>query len=546
MSGQDLVLKNFLVETGLLSRSQIDAAMQQGDSKSFSQAIVESGIISEDELRRASARALGIPFVTLSKNDIAITALVLIPEPLSRTANIIAYSHGDDGVEIALLDLADLPQIDFLRTSHRVQVRLTDRASMKQALLLYQKHLKEKFAGMVQGGKEAAESLLKHALHSGAHYVHVEPAAAEAAGMIVRYRLEGALREAMRLPEEASTYIVERLKSLAKLFPVTTAVQEGAFTFAHEGEEVGVSVTTVPTAYGEKLTMRLARQKSGVAGFSLQSLGLHGTGLELVHDALQTQQGLVLVAGMSGSGKTTLLYTMLDHVTGAHKAIATVEEHIEHRLPQVHQTVTRPDLGLTVPAALRAVLKQDPDAVMVSDIAVGDSAEIALRAAKRGVFMLGGLRARSASGALDILLSEGSVDPLLLNTTVSLVVAQRVLRRPCVHAKSRLLTRAEAELLENKVRFAKVLAALKQEHVVHEYTAWKDVSVHMAQPCKDCEGVSESGAKTGYNGLAGIQEVLPVATADGTEGMLTLLEDALFKAVQGQTSIEEVVEMASE
>ncbi len=490
-----------------------------------------SGPMSEDEKRRAEALRLGVPFVTLGRDDISLASLVLIPEPLSRTANIIAYSRGEEGIEVALLDLADLPLIDFLRQSHRVQVRLTDRGSIKQALLLYQKHLKEKFAGMVQGGKEAAESLLKHALHSGAHYVHIEPSHAEAAGTVVRYRIEGALREALRLPEGASRYIVERIKSLAKLFPVSTAVQEGSFNFMHDGREVGVAVTAVPTVRGERLVMRLSHDTESVTGFSLSSLGLHGQALEQVQTALHKQQGAVVVAGMGGSGKTTLLYTMLDHITGASRSVATVEDEVEYRLPRAHQTMTRPDLGLGTAATLRAVLRQDPDTVMVSDLHEAGAASLAFAAAERGAFVLGGLEARSAAGALDILTTECEVTGGLLEKSVKLVVSVLLIRRLGPGASKRPLARAEGELLESKVRFSKVLAALKEEGVVHEHTAWKDIQFYTAT------------GEESYRGYAGIQETLEVAT--GLEG-LSLLEDALFKAVQGLVSIEEVVEMAAE
>lgn len=525
-------MKNFLIDTGVLSRSQIDAALREREGKPFVQAVVESGIISEDELRRASARRLGVPFVILNRGDISIESLVLIPEPLSRTANIVAYRHGEDGIEVALLDLADLEHIDFLRQTHRVNVRLTDRGSIKQALLLYQKHLKEKFAGMVQSGKQGAEALLKHALHSGAHYVHLEPLHAEAAGIVVRYRIEGMLREAMRLPEEASRYIVEQLKSLAKLFPVSSTVQEGSFMFTHNGKESRIAVTSVPTAYGEKLSMRLT-------GFSLQSLGLHGQALEQVHAVLHKRKGAVVVAGMSSSGKTTMLYTLLDHVTGAHAAAATVEESIEHRLPRVHQTMTRPDLGLTVAAALRGVLRQDPDVVMVSDLEGVGTAELALSAASRGIFILGGLQARSAEGALEVLRSECDVGQQDIDKNVKLVMALRLMRRLRMQAaRTRMLARSEAELLEGKVRFAKVLAALKEESIVHEHTAWKDIQFYTGA------GQDSPDAKVGasYSGSVGIQEI----SQHGQPASLTLLEDALFKSVQGLVSIEDVVEMARE
>lgn len=479
-----------------------------------------AGAMSEDEKRRALAHTLGVPFVTLGRDDISLAALVLIPEPLSRTANIVAYRHSDDGVEVALLDLADLDKIDFLRQSHRVTVRLTDRGSIKQALLLYQKHLKEKFAGLVQSSKEGAESLLRHALHSGAHYIHMEPSHAEAAGTVVRYRIEGVLREAMRLPEEASRYIIERIKSLAKLFPVATTVQEGSFTFTHNGREVGVAVTAVPTARGERLVMRLAHDTQSVTGFSLASLGLHGQALEQVLAALHKQKGVVVVAGMSGSGKTTLLYTMLDHITGIHTAVATVEETVEFRLPRVHQTQTRPDLGLTTPAALRAVLKQDPDIVMVATVEE-DTVPLVVSAAARGIFILAGVQARSAEGALDVV------------SGAKLVVAQRLMRRLKNGAATRPLARSEGDLLEGRVRFAKVLAALKEEAIVHEHTAWKDVQLYTA---------TDADA---YRGLVGVQEVSSGARLQDGEP-LSMLEDALFKAVQGLVSIEDVVEMAGE
>lgn len=478
-----------------------------------------AGPMSEDEKRRAEGLRLGVPFVILGRDDISLTALLLIPEPLSRTANIVAYSHGEEGVEVALLDLADLPLIDFLRQTHRVQVRLTDRQSIKQALLLYQKHLKEKFAGLVQNGKEAAESLVKHALYSGAHYIHMEPAHAEAAGTIVRYRIEGALHEAMRLPEEASRYIVERIKSLAKLFPVATTVQEGSFAFTHDGKSVSIAITAVPTARGEKLTMRLAHDTESVTGFSLASLGLHGGTLEQIQSVLHKRKGIVLVAGRANSSKTTLLYTLLDHVTSLHASVATIEDTIEYRLPNVHQSITRPELGLHTAALLRAALRQDPDTVMVSNVDE-DTIPLAAAAAKRGVFILGGIQVRSAANAIDAV------------PEAALAVVQRLMRRLRTGSTVRPLARSEGDALEGRVNFAKVLAALKEEGIVHEHTAWKDIQVHSAH------------TTDAYLGKTGIQEV-QVGTEDGDAG-LRLLEDALFKAVQGLVSIEDVVEMAGE
>jgi type II secretory ATPase GspE/PulE/Tfp pilus assembly ATPase PilB-like protein len=499
-------------------------------------------LVGEDEKRKKEALRLGVPFVTLERDDISTDALVLIPEPLSRTSNIVAYRFSPDGgVEVALLDLADLPQIDFLRNTHRVHPRLTDRASLKQALILYQKHLKEKFAGMLKDGKDAAESLLRHALHSGAHYIHLEPAHAEAAGSIVRYRIAGVLHEALRLPKDASRYIVERVKDLAKLFPVETTAQEGAFTYKHDTGDVRVAVTTLPTLQGERVVLRLTHDSLGAAGFSLRSLGLHGKGLEIVHKVLHKQKGAIVVADPDQEGKQSLLYTLLDHTVGPHTNVQTVEEKIAARMPGAHQSQTRKEIGLTIPALLRASLKLDPDVVMVSDLEVGDAATVALSAAARGMFVMGALNARSAEGALEVLRQLEVPDTTIFDAT-KLVIAERVVRKLCPHAKARAMTRGEGERLEGKVRFATVLKALKEEDAVHEHMQWKDVQFYAAAPCAICGSQQMPGAKEGYWGHIGVQEVME----PGQPIELTLLEDALFKSVQGLVGLEEVLELATE
>jgi len=495
----------------------------------------------EDEKRKYEAQRLGVPFVTLSRDDISTDALILIPEPLSRTSNIVAYRLGEHGVEVALLDLADLPQIDFLRDTYRLHVRLTDRTSLKQALIIYQKHLKEKFAGMLKQGKDAAESLLRHAIHSGAQYVHLEPAHAEAAGMIVRYRIAGVLHEAMRLPKDAGKAVVERIKNLAKLFPVETTTQEGFFSFDHENSPVRVAVHTMPTERGEHIVLRMTHDKLGAAGFSLRSLGLHGKGLEAVHRVLHKRTGAIVVADTDSEGRQSLLYTLLDHVVGPHVSAHTVEEKIAYRLAGVHQSQTRQEIGLTIPALLRASLKHDPDAVMISDLEVGDTANIALAAAERGVFVLGAVNALGAAEGLEALRILEVPDTTIFNI-VELIIAERVLRKLCPHARPRAITRQEGEQLEGKVRFAKVLAALKEEGVVHEHTQWKDVQFYAAAPCAICGREDMPGAQEGYWGHIGVQEVFE----PGLPVELTLLEDALFKSVQGLIGVEEVLALAQE
>ncbi len=485
----------------------------------------------EDEARREHAYKSGLPFIILDKGDISLESLALIPEPISRAHNIIAYRHNfDEGeVEVALLDINDLSAIDFLKTKHginrhlKIKPRLTSRDSMKRGLLLYQKQMKEKFAGLVEKGIDAADSLLRHALAHNATHIHLEPAMA---AMLVRYRLNGVLQEAMRLPEHANEFIQQRFKTLAKLFPVTTTAQEGRFKFEHLGEQYTVRVSTIPSAAGEKMLLRLAREGYGQKGFTLSSLGFHGEGLESIYELLHDRDGLIVVSGPKESGVTTTLYTLLDELNNPNVAISTIEEKVEYVLPHVTQTQTRDDVGLDLLAGLRAVLRADPDVVLVSNIRQSEVAELAAKAAKRGVFVLAGMDVKSPSKVLNTL--EPSKPRAILNV--------RVVRKLCQECREAYVpSREELEKFEESANFGNVLGALKDEDLVESHQAWKELQFYKpGNNGKGCERCTD-----GYRGQQGVQEVI----GDEIEG-LNLVEDGLFKAAQGLTSIEEVVYLA--
>lgn len=477
---------------------------------------LRSELLGEDEVRRAAAYTFGVPFVVLERSDINLDAMLLIPEPLSRTRNAVAYARGEDGsVEVALLDLADLEALEFLKPL-KIKPRLTTRASMKQALLHYQKHLKEKFETMLKNGAQTVEGLLRHALLSGATHIHIEPALT---GALVRYRISGLLSEAVRLSKEAGDSVVERLKQLARLFPVATAAQEGAFKFdlpaqaGHEEGPVSVSVSTMPTVRGEKMLLRLAHERRGQSGFTLTSLGFHGRSLEHMHALLSARRGLLFVSGPEGSGKTTLLYTLLDTLASPALSLASVEAHIAHRLPGAWQTQIRPEIGLTVASAVRAALRTDPDVLMVDAVDSPDAAQAARAGARRGVFII------------------AAEDNALVETPDATVELQ-LMHRICPHCRQAIRpSRTELHWFEEQgARFAKVLAALKEEGVLEADAQWKDVIFYRPQGCAQCE--------RGFQGYIGIQSILP-----GAEAELSLLEDALFKAAAGLVSLEEIISL---
>lgn len=508
---------------------------------------LKSDYLSEDEIARERAHSLGVPFVLLTRDDISNEALVLIPEPFARAHSAVAYVQRGSVLEVAFINLEDLAAIAALHPHLTIKPRLTNQASIKQALVLYQKHLKDTFGSALQVGE--SEALILHALLNQASDIHLDVAEA---GTRVRYRIGGVLHDAMRLSAEAGSKLLGGVKSLAKLFPIA-AVQEGKFIIEHGGQHVLVSVANVPGVKGEKITMRLARGEGSnqehQQGFTLAALGLHGQALEAVHGMLHRRGGLVLVAGKSESGKTTTLYTLLDQIHAAHAAVSTIEESIEHTLAGVTQTQTRPDLGLGLLSGLRAVLRTDPDVVMVSTLESADTARVALEAAARGVLVFAAIDARSAAGAVEKLLLWGT-PPALVSRALLGVIAQKLVKKlktDALGAQEKLL-RDESAALEHSADFARVLAALKEEEKVPSNVSWKDVLFYRDSQRQGLTGLQEVLVNT-----SAIKELIAQnADADELErvareeGMLTLAEDALFKAAAGSISLEEALEVASE
>ena len=520
MEVSDRGLKDFLLGAGGMPRRALDELEQAAleVQTPLAELLVAQGYLSRDELRRAEAHLLGVQFVELGHEAIEHDALFLIPEPLARAHNVVAYRTGAGSVEVALLNLAALEQVDFLRTEHQLKVlpRLTTAESIKRALLVYQKKLKERFSSLAKGGAYAAEALVKHALLSRASSVHLD---AKTLGLLVRYRIKGLLHEAFALPREA-VEMVARFKEMANLSPTLHVPQEGAFKLeVGGGESARVRTHSTPVHSGERLTLNLFPTTVSQR-FTLESLGIHGEALEAVHKLLHAPHGLVVVAGPGGSGKTTLLYTLADLLSASHNHVVTVEDEVEVALPHMTQLRVRPEVGLTTAATLRAALRQDPDVVVVASVREREVAELAARAAARGVMVLAGVETE------DIFKEE---------TSLRGIISTRLVGRVCPHCKEAYrLARAEGAPFEGLANFGTVLAALKEEGAVHGDAQWKDVQFARAGAgCGECQG--------GYTGLVGLQEVMVQG-----ETPLTLIEDGLFKAAQGITSIEELFRLVEE
>ncbi len=537
----------FLVDARLISREDL---ARLGDEDNLFEAIRGQNLVEEDELTRAAAHVLGIPFGEVTHEQIDEEALTLVPEPLSRAHSVALYKIEGHKAHVMLLDTDALSHLSYLETEHHLRPvpRLTDRASLKRALLLQQKRLKEKFAARLKNAApaEVLDALISHALLSRAQEIYLDEGAS---GTVrVRYRIGPTLHDAMTLSSVAKA-LIGLLKESAGLSLTLLAPQEGRIKLLlGSGASVRVGVFSLPRYMGESVHLTLAPETAGKQGYTLESLGLKGEALAALHQTLARSEGLVLFSAPAQSGKTTALYTMLDISAHPHTLAMSVEEKISLPMPHATQVEVKRELGQTLASALRAALKANPDVVMLDEIKV--EAVLAASAAARGVFVVAGIKASSASKAIQKMLSLG-VDPLLLSATLRAAVGERVVRRLCPHCKAAYTpSRSEIAGLEEHASFAKVLAALKAEGVVEPGAQWKDVQFYKAVGCDKCS--------EGYEATLALFEVLPVSaitkeliidtTREREEQeaqlsghmLLNLVEDGLFKAASGLTTIEEV------
>jgi type IV pilus assembly protein PilB len=328
--------------------------------------------------------------------------------------------------------------------------------------------------------------------------------------------------------------------------------QDGRFKIDNEGEKVSFRVSILPTYYGEKVVMRILREGGG--HFTLESLGFHGVNLERVHDATKAATGIILVTGPTGSGKTTTLYTILELLNQPDVNISTIEDPIEYQMPRVNQTQVKPEIGFSFANGLRSLMRQDPDILMVGEIRDTETAQLAINAALTGHLVLSTLHTNSAAGAVPRLLDMGA-EKFLLASTLRVVVGQRLVRTLCEDKDAYQLKEKEIDEVVRREHFDAALTALREEKIVPPKTTITDLTFYRAKKSAECED--------GYSGRRGIHEVFKMteslrslmmtdATSDSLEeqarkeGMLTMLEDGIYKAANGVTSLEEVLRVISE
>jgi|GEM_PF-802920 len=590
-------LCEFLVGTGIVSRSQIDEINRQASNNpdgvienlegrddllqrtmSIADQLCSAGLLSRDDMCRAHAHVLGVPFVDLRGERIDPSVLTLIPEPVSRSHNIVSYRRVGDILEVAMLDMRDIRVLDFLREhlpKIKVAPRLASEQSLRSALIQYQQLLRNdlgdtiareagsldfspneaasfepeqlKKQAKVRSAMCAVDALLRHAMSQSATDIHFEPREKE---LMVRYRIGGRLYDAMTLPKTAISGIVLRLKSLANMIlHERNTSQEGVFKVYDGSRWMSVHLATLPVVCGEKVIARLHRENQ--SGVSLEGLGFRSSAVEHLLNALSGKHGGMVVATGSydaGAHATDSLYVMLEMLNTPSRSLGTIENRFLRQMPHVSQTIANGESG-GFTDGLRALLRRDMDVIMAGNTDEEEMAKLAVNAALGDRIMLVKHEAPSAMEAVAKIRSL-EVDPVSLASALRVVVGHCSVRRLHTTKKSYIPTHRELEVLYELANMNLVLDTLKEEKIVGSRATWRDIPFYRPTSSGECED--------GYSGKLALQEVVPIdaamkeliaygatseelASRARADGHLSLFEDGIFKAVQGITSLEEVL-----
>lgn len=549
----DEQLKTFVVKTGILGEKDVEELWEfaKNSFSSFYDVLIERDVISDQNLGLLIADSLKIPFVILSNIAIPDEVFRIIPQKIARKQRVIAFDRDDHGIKIAMSDPANTEVKDLIakKTGQRVTAYYATERDIDNALRIYRKDLKKAFSELIMAagdgsGQEKLDEapiakivdlLIDYAYQDRSSDVHVEP---KESNSLVRFRIDGILHDVLYFPKNLHERIATRIKVLSRLrTDEHLSAQDGKMRIQLEEEKLDIRVSIIPIVEGEKIVMRLL--SSHFRQFSLVDLGMNPTDLEKVNKAFRKAYGMILSTGPTGSGKTTSIYAILKILNTREKNITTIEDPVEYRISGVNQVQVNVKTDLTFANGLRSLLRQDPNIIFVGEIRDGETASIAVNAALTGHLVLSTLHTNDAPSAIPRLIDMG-IEPFLVASTLTVVVAQRLVRKICDMCRTSKTVQKE-ELMEY----------ISQEMIAKYFGNKQAFTVYKGVGCKICHF-------TGYTGRIGIFEVIEmtskirdlitkrsnsdaIAKQAILDGMTTMIEDGLQKIVKGATTMEEVL-----
>lgn len=556
----------------LLTADQIaQLTVQHGGSAAAVLPFLESDrIVPSEALAKAKAEILNIQYVDLTTTQVPVEVLKLIPLEVAENYNLVPFKLEAGVVSVASTQPEDyraVEVLDFIGRQEKLHFQYYSATGSSVKFILRQydslnNEVQEALANSDVGDLELAVSndeagtenmktapvskmisvILKHAIEGGASDVHIEPVDKESR---VRYRMDGQLHTSLVLPLKVHKSLVARIKVLANMkLDETRLPQDGRFKMKFEGRDIEFRVSTLPLLDNEKVVMRILDTSTSVV--SLDDLGFEDRNLERVMVHLRQPHGLILVTGPTGSGKSTTLYSMLSILNQESVNIITLEDPVEYNLAGIAQSQMHPEIGLTFANGLRSVLRQDPDIIMVGEVRDNETAELAIHAALTGHKVLSTIHTNDAFGAIPRLVDMG-VEPFLIASCLSVIVAQRLVRKICPHCKEQVQL--------DKNRETEIIAEIKKmptRYLPSNVSLLPPFKAYRGKGCVHCED-------TGFHGRIALNEVLENTPTlqqiigDGSmndltkvnaeferQGMFSIRQDGLIKVFRGYTSLEEV------
>ncbi len=589
----DSTIVKLLERSGAATSQQLQPLVSEAASSNLrlQDIVLQNNLIDERALTKLYATYADIPYIEPDPRDIPSDILMRIPERIARQYNAVIFKIDPDGlIHLAMDDPDDVQAVNFIEKEigTNTRVYIAPRSNILECLEGYRGDVTQELKEVIDIQREddgsnqkvteaevAEDSpiaqtvnlLLEYAIRSNASDIHIEP---REQFVQVRYRIDGVLKEVNRLPKNVLGALVSRIKILSNLkIDERRIPQDGRFKIKVAGKQYALRVSTLPIADGEKVVMRILDESNQAV--TLEQLGYWGHSLAVINQALTEPNGMILVTGPTGSGKSTSLFSVLSMLNTPEVNISTIEDPVEYKIPGVNQTQTNSKAGMTFASGLRALLRQDPNIIMVGEIRDGETANLGVQAALTGHLVFSTLHTNNAATCLPRLLDMG-IEPFLIASTVKAVVGQRLVRRLCMTCRQSYVP-DQTEVAEIVRLFH--LAPGQNFYYIHQLeaqaivqkvggeTPWGTTDTTIAalwQPnpngCDECN-------HTGFKGRVGIYEVLgtsreiqkmiiggntsnEIQDQAVAEGMTTMLTDGLIKAIRGNTTVEEVLRVTKE
>lgn len=604
MKISDSLVEKLLIDAKKATAPQLEQLHEQVKTERapLYDVVIRNGLVSEKELTQLYAAEIDVPYIELNAKELKREILRLIPERIARQYRVVLFGIEENGDKLlAMEDPDDIQALSFLQKQlgSNIKVHVAPSSAISSALDQYRGNVTSELTKVLTTNDEEAEEveedfseddlaedspiaqtvnlIIEYAIKSGASDIHIEPRENH---VVVRYRVDGILKEANKLPKRAHNPLVSRIKILSNLkIDERRAPQDGRFKIQVGSGVFALRVSTLPIAEGEKVVMRILDESS--KAITLEELGFWGSQLKEINHAILQPHGMILVTGPTGSGKSTTLFSVLSLLNKPSVNISTIEDPVEYKIPGANQTQVNPKAGMTFATGLRALLRQDPNIIMIGEIRDTETADLGVQAALTGHLVFATLHTNNAATCLPRLLDMG-IEPFLIASTVRAVVGQRLVRRLCVDCRE-VYTPNDAQLKEIDESFhisgqgtMKRLHELEKEALSggigksnvskKNKQSTEELSTtptKIARLWKAHDGGCDSCNHSGYKGRMGIYEVLPnssevqklivaSSTSDQiqdqaiTEGMLTMQIDGFIKALRGQTSIEEILRVTAE